>query len=125
MIGFRRRSRSLGERGEDLAVRALKKTGYAILERNIHLGRYEIDIIARKDDTVAFVEVKTRRSDEYASPDENVHTEKRRRIISAAKIYITRRNDPTVYYRFDIAAVLIPTKGKPTVTLYDNAFQVR
>ena len=123
MIWFRRRSQNLGERGEGLAAKALKRAGYTILERNAHLGRYEIDIIAQKEDTVAFVEVKTRRSDEYASPADNVDAEKQRRIIHAAQIYIAQHNDPNKYYRFDIAAVLIPVKGKSHVTFYENAFQ--
>lgn len=123
MIGLRRRAQPLGSRGEDLAVRTLKRAGYKILERNAHLGRYEIDIIARQGDTVAFVEVKTRRSQDHALPEDNVTSEKRRRIVHAAQLYLSRRQDPSLYYRFDVVTVLLPEKGKPTVTLYRDAFQ--
>lgn len=112
----------LGQRGEDLAARHLKRSGYRILDRNVRLGRYEIDIIAREGDTVAFVEVKTRVSDAIADPEVNVTPDKQRRIRHAAHRYMDAQDDPTCYYRFDIVSVLIPEHGPPTVTLYRDAF---
>ena len=120
---FGGRRRPLGQQGEDAAVRALKKAGYTILERNVHLGRYEIDIIAREGDTIAFVEVKTRRVVGDFQPEDNVTDRKQRHVIRAANIYISRKSDPTVYYRFDIAAGVMPETGKPSVTIYRDAFQ--
>lgn len=120
---FRRTPLPIGVQGERLATKKLRRSGYKILERNIHLGRYEIDIIAQKGDTVAFVEVKTRRTAEVAAPEENVTPEKQRRIIAAARAYIDRRNDPELYYRFDVASVLIPESGKPDITIYCDAFK--
>ncbi|MEA3365196.1 MAG: YraN family protein, partial [Candidatus Hydrogenedentes bacterium] len=58
------RARTFGQRGEDLATRFLRRQGYKILGRNVSFGPYELDIIAQSGDTVAFVEVKTRRSNE-------------------------------------------------------------
>jgi putative endonuclease len=118
----RQEPKPLGTRGEDLAVRHLKRSGYRILDRNVQLGRYEIDIIAREGDTVAFVEVKTRVSDSFADPEVNVTPDKQRRIRQAAHRYIDAQDDPTTYYRFDIVSVLIPEDGPPTVTLYRDAF---
>jgi len=112
----------LGCLGERVVVRYLRRRGYAILGRNVQLGRYEIDIIARKGDTTAFVEVKTRREDALAPPEETVHQVKRRHIRAAARQYIARDDDPERYYRFDIAAVTVPDRGKPSVTYYENAF---
>ena len=63
---------TLGQRGERFAARQLRRWGYRVLERNVRLGRYEIDIIAREGNTIAFVEVKTRRSADVASPEVNV-----------------------------------------------------
>lgn len=123
MISLGRRPLPLGPRGEGLAAKALKRAGYKILERNIKLGRYEIDLIAREGDTIAFVEVKTRRIGDPVPPEENVHHAKRRRIISAAKLYIARQTDPSLYYRFDIVSVIIPHKGKPDITILRDAFQ--
>lgn len=122
MRWFRRPAKSLGERGEDAAAKFLKRNGFSILERNARLGRYEIDIIAREGDTVAFVEVKTRRSDSFADPEVNVDFRKRQHIRRAAHAYIARHGDDETYYRFDIASVLLPDGGAPEVTLYRNAF---
>lgn len=121
VIRFWRR-RTLGQRGEDLAVRALKRAGYRILERNAQLGRYEVDIIAREGDTTAFVEVKARRADDPAGPEDNVTPAKQRRLMHAANLYISRIDDPNAYYRFDVVAVLIPERGKPQITIHRNAF---
>lgn len=122
MNWFRRKPISLGTAGERAAARFLRRRGYAILERNIKLGRYEIDIVARKGDTTAFVEVKTRKEGALAPPEENVHKKKQRHIRTAAHRYIDRDNDPKRYYRFDIAAVSMPEHGKPSITYYENAF---
>ncbi|MBI4559200.1 MAG: YraN family protein [Candidatus Hydrogenedentes bacterium] len=113
----------LGRRGEDLAAAYLRRAGYRILKRNVRLGRYEVDIIAQEKDTVAFVEVKTRRSDSIAAPEENVSATKKLHLRKAAHHYLTRNNDGRLYYRFDVVAVLLPDGGKPTVTLYRDAFR--
>ena len=94
-----------------------------ILERNARLGRYEIDIIAQEGDTVVFVEVKTRRDDRFAAPEENVTYEKRVRIRRAAQTYITRRDEPGRYYRFDVVAVLLPEAGDAVINHYRDAFR--
>lgn len=117
------RKKKLGMRGEDKAARYLGKQGYRILDRNVKLGRYEIDIIGQEGDTVAFVEVKTRGDDDGISPETNVNYEKQRRIISAARVYMSQRPDDKVYYRFDIVSVILPQKGPPTITLFRDAFQ--
>ncbi|MCC6488575.1 MAG: YraN family protein [Candidatus Hydrogenedentes bacterium] len=118
----RRKPKTLGERGEDAAVRHLKRCGFQILERNIFLGKHEIDIIAREGDTIAFVEVKTRRTDSFADPEVNVTPEKQRRIRGAAHRYIQAHEDPTCYYRFDVVSVILPETGEARVTLHRDAF---
>ena len=120
---FRRAPKTLGLRGEDLAVKALRRAGYIILTRNAQLGSYEIDVIARERDTTAFIEVKTRRHDDPVAPEDNIGYTKRRHIRTAARLYITRRNDPNMYYRFDVVSVVVPENGKPTATIYRDAFR--
>lgn len=120
-----RKGKPLGQQGEDLAAKTLKRSGYTILERNAHLGRYEIDIIAREGDTVAFVEVKTRRQDDIASPEANITSTKQLHLSRAAKIYMSRMDDAETYYRFDVMSVLIPEQGKPSVTIFRDAFRVK
>lgn len=122
VFGFLRR-RPLGKRGEDLAARFLRAQGYRILDRNVQLGKYEIDIIALDGDTVAFVEVKTRESGDPVKPEENVDREKQRRIIAAARRHITEKDDPEMYYRFDIVAVVMPKKGEVEIELFRDAFR--
>ena len=80
----------LGQRGEDAAARYLKRQGYRILERNRVLGRNEIDIIALEGDTIAFVEVRTRKSKSGVLPEDTVGPAKQRQIRRAAKRYIDR-----------------------------------
>lgn len=125
MIRWLRRKVPLGQRGEKLAARALKRAGYTILDRNVYLGRYEVDIIAREGDTVAFVEVKTRTDNRIANPEDNVNAEKQKRLSSAASIYIAKEDDEEMYYRFDIVSVLVPEKGRPKVVIYRDAFHMR
>lgn len=122
MINWFKRSKPLGAQGEDAAAKYLKRNGFKILARNARLSRYEIDIIAREGDTIAFVEVKTRRSDSVAYPEDNVDARKRNHIRRAAHAYIANHGDDDTYYRFDIASVLIPDGGRATITLYRNAF---
>jgi putative endonuclease len=79
------RRKPFGRRGEDLAARALRRAGYRILDGTSGMGRTEIDIIAREKDTVAFVEVKSRRTGEPVPPEDNVGRLKRRHIRAAAR----------------------------------------
>jgi len=118
-----RKPRSLGARGEDIAVRALRRAGYRILSRNTRLGQYEIDVIGREGDTTAFIEVKTRRTSDPVPPEENVGPLKRRHIVAAARRYMAREDDPEQYYRFDIVSVVVPEQGKPEVAILRDAFR--
>ena len=121
MWPFRQR-RSVGQQGEKLAAAHLRRHGFKILGRNVHLGRYEIDIIAREGDTVAFVEVKTRRGDAFVPPEENVTRGKRHHIRQAARTFIAEQDDPSLYYRFDVIAVVLRESGEPSLTHYRDAF---
>ena len=98
-------SHILGNKGEDIAADYLKKSGYKILYRNWHWGKHEIDIIAGKDDIVAFVEVKTRSEDFLVDLRDVISREKQKSIISAADGYIQRfRIDKES--RFDVLTVI-------------------
>ena len=119
----RRRSRTLGERGEDLAAKHLKRSGYTILARNVWLGRHEIDIIAREGDTIAFVEVRTRTADDPVPPEDSIGRTKRQHVRAAAHRYIARYGAEGSYYRFDVVGVTLPEGGKPQIVLHRDAFQ--
>jgi len=119
---WRAEPKPLGRRGEDAAARFLKKQGYRILERNCFLGRYEIDIIAREGDTIAFVEVRTRKVLDGVPPEDTVNHRKQHHIRRAAQRYIDPKDDETVFYRFDVVSVILPDEGKPSITLFRDAF---
>ena len=112
----------LGRQGEDVAARYLKRQGYRILERNRYLGRNEIDIIAQEGDTVAFVEVRTRRVRDEVYPEDTVGPTKQRQIRRAAERYISQYGDENLYYRFDVVGVILPEDGEPEISLYRDAF---
>lgn len=116
------RRKPFARRGEDLAARALRRAGYRILDRNVRMGRVEIDIIAREKDTVAFVEVKSRRTGDPIPPEDNVGKTKRRHIRTAARMYLSREQTEDTYYRFDVVSVVMPEGAKPTITIYRDAF---
>ncbi len=124
MFGLGLRHLPLAQRGERIAARYLRWHGYRILERNVRLGDYEIDLIVRKGDTVAFVEVKTRRGDGDggAHPEDNMGPTKQRHIRIAARRYIARRPAEQCYYRYDVVAVVLPESGKPSITHFPDAF---
>lgn len=96
----------IGPGGEAAAAHYLAANGYEILEYNYHVFGSEVDLIAVKDETLCFVEVKTRGSDKYGLPEEFVDERKRRRIIRAAKVYSGCKEYEDFYVRFDIISVL-------------------
>lgn len=104
----------LGRFGEKAAAKYLKKKGYKILERNYVVLSHEIDIIAKKDDIIAFVEVKTRSADKLdprePRPASAVSQQKQRSIIGAAKYY--SQFIEGMKRRLDIVEVLVSSDGK-------------
>lgn len=114
----------LGRKGEDMAAEYLQEEGYCILERNwTNRGRKEIDIIAVKDDTVVFVEVKTRRLGSVSSPASAVDLRKQHRICLAADSYLKafRVDFPC---RFDIVCIVYNDKAS-RVEHIEDAFRPR
>ncbi len=96
----------LGRLGEEMAVEYLREKGYGVLERNWKLGDLEVDIIARMENTIVLVEVKTRSSDWMQRPEEAVDRRRRDRLCRAANAYVkgTRWNGDV---RIDIVAIIL------------------
>ena len=111
-----------GKLGEDAAVVCLREKGFAILDRNYRVKSAEIDIIAKDKDTIAFIEVKTRKSLKKGLPAESVNYTKQRKIISAAMYYIRENNLNNVRLRFDVIEVF-DKNGSHELNLITNAFQ--
>lgn len=113
-----------GRQGEDIACRLLEGKGHLILERNFRTGHLEIDIISKAADGIHFVEVKARRENIQAPPQENVDLTKQRRIARAANGFLrSRRGIPfgSSECHFDIVAVTF-TKNTAQVEYFPDAY---
>jgi len=98
----------LGKKGEDLAVEYLLQNDYKILERNWTFQKAEIDIIAKKENFLAVIEVKTRSTLDFGSPQDFVKPKKIQLLIKAVNAYINDREkdfDDALEIRFDIIAI--------------------
>lgn len=104
-------SKELGKEGEKLACQFLRRKGYRIRERNYRYPGGEIDIISRDKGTLVFVEVKTRKTNDYGCPQESVTKDKQERIRKTALTYI-KKNGWEGDCRFDIISLLIGPEGK-------------
>ncbi len=98
-------TRAKGSRGEDIAVKHLKKNGYKIIERNWRHHSGEIDVIAKDGKTLVFIEVKMRNTTTHGAPSEAVTDQKMRKISMAAGFYIASHYGKEIPMRFDIVEV--------------------
>ncbi|TXK78805.1 YraN family protein [Mesonia sp. K4-1] len=110
----------LGKKGEQLAVDFLQKKGYKILERNYRYQKAEIDIIARLNDTLCAVEVKTRSTPDFGNPQDFVKPKQIQQLVKAIDFYVIE-NDLDVEVRFDIVAI-IKNKLGTKIEFFENAF---
>lgn len=114
---------ALGAWGEEQAVTFLQRQGMKILERNFRTPAGEIDIVARDRSYLVFVEVKTRRSARFGTPQEAVGVRKQRQILRTAQWYMQRK--PTrLQPRFDVVAILCQSGDSPQVTHLADAFSL-
>ena len=114
---------ALGLEGETRACLALEARGYRILQRRYRTRFGELDIVARHDQTVVFVEVKTRRGRNFGDPASAVTTEKQRRLVAMATDYLARHGLTRAPARFDVVAVTMRPGEGPAVVIYPNAFR--
>lgn len=112
----------LGARGEDLAVKYLKKKGYKLIERNYRCQWGEIDLVARQGDTLVFVEIKSRSSHDFGLPQEAVGRFKQEKLVQVARAYLAEhRLTENITMRFDVVAVQLTASG-PDIELIQDAF---
>jgi putative endonuclease len=107
--------------GEDLACAELSRRGYAILARRYRTRHGEIDIVARQDATIVFVEVKARAGGAFGGGCEAVTGWKRRRIVRIAADFLARRHLLDRPCRFDVVTVDVDA-GQPRLEVYSDAF---
>lgn len=113
----------LGDKGERLAVRYLKRQGYRIVARQSRSRIGELDIVALDGDCIVFVEVKTRSSDKAGHPAEAVTTAKQQQLTRAALAWLKRRGLLERRARFDVVAITWGKGLPPVIDHYRNAFE--
>jgi len=108
----------VGKNGEEKGAHFLQEHGYTILERNYRCRLGEIDIIALDKDCVVFVEVKTRKTQNYGLPEESVNWHKQQKIEKAALHWLKTSKPPYSNFRFDVLSI-----GHEGIKLFKDAFQ--
>ncbi len=115
-------SLDLGKKGEEAAASLLVRKGYEILERNWTCAAGEADIIARDQDCIVFIEVKTRSGVNKGLPSEAVTPAKRERYERIAAWYLNEYKESDMYVRFDVISILVLDDNKALVRHLVNAF---
>ena len=112
----------LGRRGEALAAKTLEKREFTIIAQNWHCREGEVDLIARRADEWYFVEVRTRRSTMYGSPEESITPQKRTRMEAVARRYLNEHiPDDDVAWHLSFVAVEMDRAGRlQRITVYPD-----
>jgi putative endonuclease len=108
-----------GRIGEAQAEKFLKKAGLKIIARNVRVGYDELDLIAKQDDTLIFVEVKTRAGEDFGRPAAAVNRAKRKKLSRAAMHFLKKNKLRPPYIRFDVVEVV---GEEPEIRHIQNAF---
>ena len=110
-----------GRHSEIMAQNYLMSIGYKILETNWRSGHKEIDIIAKDENIIVFVEVKSRTNDIFAKPEDAVNFKKIKNIVRAANTYLISHNIENDS-RFDIITLLLMPSGEYKIEQIKDAF---
>jgi putative endonuclease len=120
----------LGKEGEELAVKWLTEKGYTILQRNWRHSHYELDIVAKKNNTanpsgraevLHFIEVKARKSYYYGNPEDSVTKKKFKHLQKAADEYL-QLNPGHKWIQYDILSIVLQHNGKPDYFLLEDVY---
>ena len=98
---------ALGELGERIAERWLRKRGWRVMQRRFRSGHRDIDLVVERDGVVAFVEVKARRGAGFGGPVEAVNWRKQKELGRSARVWVDRHGRQYEAYRFDVIGVLV------------------
>lgn len=116
-------NKRLGDLGERIAARWLSRRGWRIVYRRFRNGRRDIDLVAQRDELVAFVEVKARKGSEFGDPVEAVDHRKQRELTKSAHVWIDRHGRAEEAYRFDVVGVLLDGE-RVLVKHVEDAFRI-
>ncbi len=114
----------LGREAEATAARFLRRKGYTILDRNLRVGRGELDIVARRGETLIFVEVKARRTGRYGGASHAVTARKERQLVQLAAQYLAEHHLEHHPCRFDVLLYHAAAPGAPILEHIEHAFEV-
>ena len=117
-------SHEFGKAAENAAEEHLCRKGYQILERNVRYPNGELDIVARDRETVVFVEVKARRSEEFGGASHAVTGQKKQKLIKLAAQYIGVHHLQDCPCRFDVVLIQGESPLSRTLDHIENAFEV-
>ena len=104
--------RALGQQAEELAVRLFESQGFTIAHRNWRRPQGELDIVAVKEGTCVFVEVRSRTGDQQGHALETVTASKRAQVVRCARLFLSEESLPAQEYRFDVVAVTFTEAGE-------------
>jgi len=114
----------VGKLGEKAARKFLKKRGYRIRETGFRCHHGEIDIIAQRKDCLVFVEVRTRSSLDFGTPEESITQAKKKKLVASALTYTNTHQNLPPLWRIDVVAIELDDKGKPKrIELIENAVE--
>jgi putative endonuclease len=113
--------KALGQKGEQIACKALERDGYRIIEKNFRCRQGEIDIIAEKKGVICFIEVKARSSESFGLPEEAVTVWKQKRLLATAYVYLQNKKIRSKDMRFDVVSVDL---NGERARILRNAFEV-
>jgi putative endonuclease len=114
-----------GKEGEEVAVSYLIEKEYEIIDTGYKAVGVEIDIIAKKDDTISFIEVKTRKNDAYGFPEEYVNKSKAKRIIRGANFFLSLKKNEKYddYFKSIDVISIIYGSGNYEIEFIENAYE--
>ena len=116
------RRKDTGILGEKLASDYLKKRGYRILEANYRCPQGEIDLVAEHKDYLVFIEVRTKRSLAFGTPEESITAAKKEKLRTVAAHYRQNHDNLPQLWRIDVVAIELDSKGRPSrIGLIENA----
>jgi putative endonuclease len=118
--------RETGILGENLACEFLGNNGYRIVEKNYRCPGGEVDIVARRQDVLVFVEVRTKRSQQWGTPEESITPVKMEKLRNVAAYYWQSHHDLPETWRIDVVAIQLDNHGRVSrIELVENAVSDR
>jgi len=117
-------SQAFGQSAEALAEQMLREKGYRILERNLRVAGGELDLIAKDQGVLVFIEVKARRGNQFGGAPYAITSRKKQQIIKLASCYLSQRGLSNQDCRFDVILVVGTNEHSPQLTHIEQAFEV-